>query len=103
MTALPAAFKDDMGDEASSSYVSGMGDSFFGSEKSETDLGGGISMTTEFTWGGGTGWVMAFVAFIILIIALIMVATTKPEPAPMAPAGPEPQPAYQPPTTPPPP
>ena len=102
MFALPAAFDEDMGDTGGEGAASGMGESFFGSEKSETDLGSAGSMTTEYTWGGGTGWIMAFIAFILLIVALIMVVkSTTPEPAPMAPAQPAPQPAYQPPQPPP--
>lgn len=100
MFALPAAFKNEMGDvEEVEGLSSGMGDSFFGSESSSTDLGGGISMSTEFSWGGGTGWFMALIGFILLIVALIMVL--KAETAPAAQSQPEPQPAYQQPTQPP--
>jgi hypothetical protein len=94
MIALPGAFKEDA-DEPSVSISHGenitvtlgdihskkMGTDFFGSDKNETQSMG-VELTEEYTWGGSTGWFLTFFAAIICIIALFLVAMSKPTPAP---------------------
>jgi uncharacterized membrane protein len=99
MVALPGAYQEEV-DEAGGSVEflpEGMGKSFFGSEESSTDVGG-FDMTTKYSWGGGTGWIFALIAFILLLVALLMVAGSKPAIAPAPQPQPQPtytQPAYQ--------
>ncbi len=69
MTSLPPAIKADSG-----GYAPKIGDSFFGSESENL---GGVSATVS--WGGSTGWFMALIAAILMIIALIFVFLSKPE------------------------
>jgi hypothetical protein len=93
MLMLPGAFNADLEDSGGASGVlpSGITESFFGSqEQSES----GVS--TEYSWGGSTGWLLAFIAAIMLIVALILVGRSSPEPLPMAPMQPGPQAPYQP-------
>lgn len=70
MVSLPSAFEDDgmimTSDEATN---------FFGSEKSTEE-----GITTEHNWGGTIGWFLPIIAAVLCIIALIMVALTKPAP-----------------------
>jgi len=70
MVSLIPAFEDD-GMIMTSDDPTG----FFGSEKSIED-----GVTIEHNWGGAIGWFLPIIAAIICIIALIMVALTKPEP-----------------------
>ncbi len=79
MTALPPAMKDDMGGSTSTMFSSKIGDSFFGSDSHSIS---GASMTVS--WGGSTGWFMALIAAVLMILALIFVFLSKPEePMPM--------------------
>jgi predicted RNA-binding Zn-ribbon protein involved in translation (DUF1610 family) len=80
MAALPSAF------EADGMTMPGGDDlTFFGSEKES--LSGG---TQEFIWGPTIGWFLAIFAVIFNIFALILVATSKPEPKPFSMEGPIP-------------
>ncbi len=98
MFMLPGAFKADFDEAGGASEVlpSGMSESFFGSQ--EQSISG---VSTEYSWGGGIGWIFALIAFFIILIALILVGRSSPAPLPMAPTQqpyqPVTQPAYQPP------
>jgi hypothetical protein len=99
MFMFPGAVKKDLEDSGGASDVlpGGMSESFFGSQ--EQSISG---VSTEYSWGGGIGWIFALIAFFIILIALIMVGRSS-APLPMAPAqygtqpGYQPQPEYQPP------
>jgi hypothetical protein len=104
MFMLPGAFEKDFEESGGSSGVlpSGIGKSFFGSERSESDEGG-FTMTTEYRWGGGLGWILSFIAIIILIIAMALVGRAKQVTEWVAEPEPAPQQTYQQPVTQPPP
>jgi hypothetical protein len=93
MFMFPGAVKNDLDDAGGASDVlpSGMSESFFGSQ--EQSISG---VSTEYSWGGGIGWIFALIAFFLILIALIMVGRSSPAPLPMAPTQPAPQQAYQP-------
>lgn len=77
MFTLPNAIDKDAEEEGAISFQEDMRKDFFGSGKEELM---GISM--EASWGGSTGWFLTIFAAIICIIALILVAISKPVPAP---------------------
>jgi hypothetical protein len=93
MFMLPGAVKTDFDEAGGASEVlpSGMSESFFGSQ--EQSISG---VSTEYSWGGGIGWIFSFIAFVLILIALIMVGRSSPAPLPMAPTQQAPQQAYQP-------
>lgn len=76
MFTLPNAIEKDAETGGAASFHEDMGKDFFGSGKEEFM---GISM--EASWGGSTGWFLTILAAIICIIALILVAVSKPIPA----------------------
>ncbi len=81
MSSLPGAFNEDFGDDES--FPDNMGTDFFGSQKYESDLPFS-NATYEATWGGSTGWFLPIIAMALCVIALILVATSKPAIVPFA-------------------
>ena len=106
MIGLPGAIKAD--EEESAEYSGGEYEepdhdypskNFFGSyEDTEEDYWDG-SRTVKYSWGGDIGWFLAFITFIILLVAFIMARSTAIETAPVQPPYTEPVP-YQPPSRP---
>jgi hypothetical protein len=78
MFMLPGAFDKDFEQSGGASEVlpSGISQSFFGSERSESDEGD-FTLTTEYTWGGGLGWIFSLISVIILIIAMSLAGRAK--------------------------
>lgn len=91
MFALPAAYKEDMGDTASSDSVSTkISENFFGSEEYEY---GGTQSTLS--WGGSLGWFMALIAMILCVVALFLVIFSRTKPTDFSRSYPGPQISYE--------
>lgn len=94
MFTLPSAFKEDTEESSGVVMEEEQTSSFFGSEEDEI-----LGIKVEVSWGGSSGWFLAFFAAIISIIALILVAISRPAPAQemfFTPAPMIPQPTVQP-------
>lgn len=81
MSSLPGAFNEDFGDDET--FPDNVGTDFFGTQKLEDDLPFS-NVTYEYTWGGSTGWFLPIIATVLCVIALILVATSKPAIVPFA-------------------
>ena len=77
MFTLPGAFKEEAEQPDIELAVEEIGTDFFGSKRIDD-----MNWTTEYYWGGSTGWFLTIFASIICIIALILVAISKPTPVP---------------------
>jgi DNA-directed RNA polymerase subunit RPC12/RpoP len=73
MFTLPGALNEDYGEPP----INKMGTDFFGSEKEESG-----NITSDYTWGGSTGWFLPIIAMVMCIVALILVAKSKPAEVP---------------------
>ncbi|MEE9151036.1 MAG: hypothetical protein V3U20_04285 [Thermoplasmata archaeon] len=81
MFALPAAIKDEANEDNTYLDSEKIGTDFFGSAKVESNSD--PNMTQEITWGGGLGWFFAIIAMVMCVIALPLVAKSKPAPEPI--------------------
>lgn len=88
MFTLPGAFKEDFKDQGSSPPSEKIETDFFGSATVEEEELFGGTITYDVSWGGGLGWFLAIIAMVMCVIALPLVAKSKPAVQP----GLEPQP-----------
>lgn len=94
---LPGAISKDIPSTSTERFGSSSGpwSTFMGSTSIATPFG-----SVSLNWGPGIGWYMAFAAFVVLLIGLILLLINRkdlPEPAPTTAAAPAPTPAATPP------
>jgi hypothetical protein len=92
MFMLPGAFENEFEEFGSDGYLpTCITKGFFGSEEKNME-----GVHSEYSWGGGMGWFFALIAFVLILIALLLVGMSSPRPIPIAPQQPPAQQPYPP-------